>query len=578
MVSQKMKFAGMVLTNQVLFLVMFGWKGEYGPTALPKLSPGAGLPMEQRPPRSQGLAGNSSGGQASDPSALSTGLGDGGGKGPAYAGTQGGEGRRRTQGTSEGGVNNKEAGQAGGQQQSGTQPAGQGTGQTTPGQGREAGQGAAGKAGGKAGQTAQKGKSMLPPGGYLPMFHESFKDAHLMALIGFGLLATFLGKYGHSSLALNLLAISFVLQYYIMISGMLQTMGELIRINIISLLTADYCAVAILISLGAVAGKLSPMQTVMMASNEVIFFAVNQFLGVGIFRVSDVGNSMFVHTFGAYFGLAVSRVMYTPAIRETNKETTSYNSNIFSLLGTLFLWAFWPTFNSAFTLGDAKHRAVINTYIALAASCMVTFAVSSLVNSSGRMSMVLTYLHYLSSSYPSWCSLVNSSGRMSMRHVQRATLAGGVAVGTCANMMIQPWGAMLIGGLAGAVSTLSLAYVEPFINYKFKIHDTCGVHSLHGIPGILAGVAGAIAAAFASLDTYGYGLYHMFGARTPPADSPVYMKLSTFIPMLKPGSSRTAMAQMGFQMVALLVTIVLALLGGVITALPILLLCSFYYR
>lgn len=60
-----------------------------------------------------------------------------------------------------------------------------------------------------------------------------FKDAHLMALIGFGLLATFLGKYGHSSLALNLLAISFVLQYYIMISGMLQTMGELIRINII---------------------------------------------------------------------------------------------------------------------------------------------------------------------------------------------------------------------------------------------------------------------------------------------------------------------------------------------------------
>ena len=60
-------------------------------------------------------------------------------------------------------------------------------------------------------------------------------------------------------------------------------------------------------------------------------------------------------------------------------------------------------------------------------------------------------------------------------------------------------------------------------------------------------------------------LYHMFGARTPPADSPVYMKLSTFIPMLKPGSSRTAMAQMGFQMVALLVTIVLALLGGVIT-------------
>jgi len=57
----------------------------------------------------------------------------------------------------------------------------------------------------------------------------------------------------------------------------------------------------------------------------------------------------------------------------------------------------------------------------------------------------------------------------------------------------------------------------------------------------------------------------MFGARSPPAESAVYMKLKTFMPMLKPGSERTAMAQMGFQFVALLVTIVLALLGGVIT-------------
>jgi len=45
---------------------------------------------------------------------------------------------------------------------------------------------------------------------------------------------------------------------------------------------------------------------------------------------------MFVHTFGAYFGLAVARVMYTPAIRETKKETASYNSDMFSLLGLYY--------------------------------------------------------------------------------------------------------------------------------------------------------------------------------------------------------------------------------------------------
>ena len=44
-------------------------------------------------------------------------------------------------------------------------------------------------------------------------------------------------------------------------------------------------------------------------------------------------------------------------------------------------------------------------------------------------------------------------------HIQNATLAGGVAVGTLANMMIQPWGALLIGFLAAAISVVGYKYV-----------------------------------------------------------------------------------------------------------------------
>ena len=44
-------------------------------------------------------------------------------------------------------------------------------------------------------------------------------------------------------------------------------------------------------------------------------------------------------------------------------------------------------------------------------------------------------------------------------HVQNATLAGGVAVGTLANMFIAPWGALLIGFLAGIISVIGYKYV-----------------------------------------------------------------------------------------------------------------------
>ena len=70
-------------------------------------------------------------------------------------------------------------------------------------------------------------------------------------------------------------------------------------------------------------------------------------------------------------------------------------------------------------------------------------------------------------------------------------------------MNIRPFGAMIIGTFAGTISTLGFQYLLPCLKKKLYINDTCGVNNLHGIPGFISGIAGAIVAALATEADYG---------------------------------------------------------------------------
>ena len=52
------------------------------------------------------------------------------------------------------------------------------------------------------------------------------------------------------------------------------------------------------------------------------------------------------------------------------------------MIGTVFLWMFWPSFNSAPGTEDdsTRYYAVVNTYLALCAACVATFIFSSILN------------------------------------------------------------------------------------------------------------------------------------------------------------------------------------------------------
>ena len=180
---------------------------------------------------------------------------------------------------------------------------------------------------------------------------------------------------------------------------------------------------------------------------------------------------MVIHTYGAYGGLLLSYFL-AKIVKPITKPLTSYTSDIFAFIGTLFLWMYWPSFNFGVlaTTPFTKTQIITNTIMSLTGSCLSTFMTSAFLKD-----------------------------KFTMEHLLNATISGGVVIGAAAGIMYSPGGALAIGFLTGILSTLGYEYLTPYLEEKFGLYDTCGVHNLHGIPGVLGGIVSAITAA-----TYAY--------------------------------------------------------------------------
>ncbi|XP_074090211.1 ammonium transporter Rh type C [Macrotis lagotis] len=309
--------------------------------------------------------------------------------------------------------------------------------------------------------------------------YPSFQDVHVMIFVGFGFLMTFLQRYGFGSVGFNFLLAAFGIQWALLMQGWFHSFHDgYILLSVENLINAEFCVGSVCVAFGAILGKVSPIQLLLMTLFQVTLFSVNEFILLNLLQVKDAGGSMTIHTFGAYFGLTVTWILYRPNLEQSKERQSSvYFSDLFAMIGTLFLWMYWPSFNSAVSNhGDAQHRAAINTYCSLAACVLTTVALSSALQRKGKLDMV---------------------------HIQNATLAGGVAVGTAAEMMLMPYGSLIVGFICGIVSTVGFVYLTPFLESRLHIQDTCGINNLHGMPGIIGGIVGAVTANEASIAVYG---------------------------------------------------------------------------
>ncbi|KAK2106196.1 hypothetical protein P7K49_015710 [Saguinus oedipus] len=287
------------------------------------------------------------------------------------------------------------------------------------------------------------------------------QDLTVMAALGLGFLTSSLRRHSWSSVAFNLFMLALGVQWAILLDGFLNQFppGKLV-IKLSSIRLATMSAMSVLISAGAVLGKVNLVQLVVMMLVELTAFVTMRMVSRKVFSTEDHTNMMCIHVFAAYFGLTVAWCLPKPLPEGTEeKERTATSPSLSAMLGTLFLWMFWPSFNSALLRNPIERRdAVFNTYYALAVSAVTSISVSSLAHPQGKINM--TYMH-------------------------NAVLAGGVAVGASCHLISSPWLAMVLGLVAGLISTGGAKCLPVCFNQVLEIHDSCGVHYTFGLPGLL---------------------------------------------------------------------------------------------
>ena len=65
--------------------------------------------------------------------------------------------------------------------------------------------------------------------------------------------------------------------------------------------------------MGGNLGKITLNQLAAMAFFELFIYSLNEVILVDELKITDIGGSILIHTFGAYFGLAFTRVMTNKA-------------------------------------------------------------------------------------------------------------------------------------------------------------------------------------------------------------------------------------------------------------------------
>jgi ammonium transporter Rh len=300
-----------------------------------------------------------------------------------------------------------------------------------------------------------------------------------MLFIGFGMLYTLLKDHQWSSVALTVfmgaISIEFsLLCYFLWYKLFIENKWEKVVLNFDRLTNIDYFSTTVIITLGAVIGKLSISQYFVICIFEILFASLNFFLCYEKINFLDNGGSLFIHTFGGTFGVVLSVILFCrdnefTSISNNPHLSNDYFSTVFSFIGTIFLWIFFPSFNVAKIqfkgnnnekdFSEAlRYRGIINTYLSMVGSLIGTFVFNPMIH----------------------------NGKIKVEHLLNSSYVGGIIIGGCCTICTSGWASILIGFIGGSISVLCLWKIKSLFK-KNKLEDTFGILNTFTIPGILGG-------------------------------------------------------------------------------------------
>jgi len=344
--------------------------------------------------------------------------------------------------------------------------------------------------------------------GYSEEQYGMFQDVNVMIMVGFGFLFCLLPRYGWSAVSIVMITAAMTVEWSTVCHGWIlnekNTNGNGFgwwpskesatiagttnrqegwwRINVTMdlIMNGVFAAASVLIALGCVLGRSSVQQTILMMFFFVPVYVGNQYILFNEIGARDTGGTMYIHCFGAFFGCAVSWMLgYNTKYDQKRKfnEDSNYNTNLLALIGTLFLWCYYPSFNAYAVTPDSevaaglsdmlggKYRATFNTYLGLVGAAATVIILSDF----------------------------SHENKDKMIHMQTGVLAGGVGIGCLADMYLEPWGALLMGSVTGICAWACIGWWTSFMEKKLQIHDTADCMALHGICAFISAFGSCVA-------------------------------------------------------------------------------------